>query len=186
MMSLNHRLMQPRIGPSIFYLYGIHLLMNMSLLTATPKTECIELTPLYLQSVAQLKSTQEAFISSACNEHPESADCKRLTLSGQEIMSTLQMLGLKMQAHECDPTTPAKRALNQCERLKQMIKNEDKKLQELDRQSTAQRCQSHAQSPGCKALAQARLTPLNIIRAAEKKLGTQVCATSTKDQKDPK
>jgi len=151
---------------------------------SAPKAECVELTPLYLQSVAQLRSTQDAFISTACNEHPESADCKRLTLSGQELMSTLQMLTLKMKASECDPTAPAQRALNSCERLQQMIKNADQKLTELKSQARAQRCQVRANSPACRALKKARMTPLNIIRAAEKKWARQGCSTPQGEDKE--
>jgi len=152
---------------------------------SAPKAECVELTPLYLQSVAQLRSTQDAFISTACNEHPESADCKRLTLSGQELMSTLQMLTLKMKASECDPSAPTQRALNSCERLKVMIKNADQKLTALKAQASAQRCQARANSPACRALKQARTTPLNIIRAAEKKWAQQGCPSPDKGGQPP-
>ena len=152
---------------------------------SAPKPECVELTPLYLQSVAQLKETQEAFISTACNEHPESPDCKRLTLSGQELMSTLQMLTIKMKASECDPSAPTQRALNSCERLKVMIKNADQKLTALKAQASAQRCQARANSPACRALKQARTTPLNIIRAAEKKWAQQGCPSPDKGGQPP-
>lgn len=169
-------LLSVRTPPLLTFMSGA--LMGLSA-QAAPRPECVELTPLYLQSVAQLKSTQEAFISSSCNEHPEEESCKRLTLSGQEIMSTLQMLTLKMKASECNPNASSQRALNSCERLSKMIKNADKKLAELSGQATAQRCQARPNTPTCRALSEARVPHLNIIRAVEKKRSAQGCSSST-------
>jgi len=149
--------------------------LKVSPAKAAPRAECAQLNPMFLESVKQLKATQAALVAAACHEHPESPDCKRLSLSGQEMMSALQMLTLKMKASGCDPSEPTRGPLNSCERLSLMIEKADQKLTELKAQATAQRCALRAQAPVCRALRESKQQSLGLIRAAEAKRLTQGC-----------
>jgi len=142
---------------------------------AAPRAECAQLNPMFLESVKQLKATQAALVAAACHEHPESPDCKRLSLSGQEMMSALQMLTLKMKASGCDPSEPTRGPLNSCERLSLMIEKADQKLTELKAQATAQRCALRGKAPVCRALRESKQQSLGLIRAAEAKRLSQGC-----------
>ena len=145
---------------------GLTLTATPSMLSAQPSVKvCAELMPLYTESLKHLKAAQGAYLKAGCQEASEEPECKRLELSGREIMSTLQMFAMRLQASGCDPNATAQ-PLSECERAERLIKKTSAQIKELTRQAGAQRCEVRPHAPPCRALKEERQKQVKVERAA--------------------
>ena len=133
---------------------------------------CAELMPLYTESLKHLKAAQQAYLKAGCQEASEEPECKRLELSGREIMSTVQMFAMRLQASNCDPNASAQ-PLSECERAERLIEKTSAQIKELTRQAEAQRCEARPHAPPCRALREERQKQLKVERAARREHGRQ-------------
>ena len=162
-------------SPSLAFMLGLGALLSPSLSHAQPQAKlCAELMPLYKESLTQYQEAQQAYLKAGCNEQSEEALCKRLALSGRELMSALQMLSARLQAASCDPTQPAQ-PMSECERTQRLLSKTEAKLTELERQRGAQRCEARPHAPPCRALKEQRAQQLKLLRATEQLKAKQGC-----------
>ena len=163
---------------------GLTLTVAPSVLSAQPSVKmCAELMPLYTESLKHLKAARAAYLKAGCQEASEEPECKRLELSGREIMSTVQMFAMRLQASSCDPNATAQ-PLSECERAERLIETTSAQIKELTRQAGAQRCNVRPHAPPCRALKEERQKKLRVERAA-RALKSRACEESPPQEGAP-